>query len=435
MQPLADNEPGVTSALGELSNYSKTFSKEIGHYSDSEFPNVDLMSYVSRSIVNDVSTNIKVPSDQQRQLMVICNWMYSQCVSGLFDNNVGSFTSAILTEFSAEIDSFECGDMVQADTNLWLPEWISYTLRTHSDDNVVKVWFSDASFRLQYDEYELVVVPPIDTIDDLFQEPAIVKVLLDQYSFSERLERIETAKESNPETKVRNVEYDWTNPSKPEIQLGTNWSIIIYGPAGDNIDAIKVAISNWILENSAHVKEDWIDWIPDVFKSTEYIIIPVWDNFSIPNETLVTGLYSPTIGLGDLNRLITTAKSEVLDYPDAHVDSYIEYTVANHRSIGFLAVGSPENRDSIYTFKERWEDYFVVPTSMPDFGRMSPDTQNFIILLGRLLSVADRATEFSEIPSDMTKLVRGDVLYITKSFNDVQYVVMTRASFEDKFTV
>lgn len=428
MQPLANNDPSQVSLLGELSNYSKTFSKDITHYSDSTYPSIDLMVYLSRSVVDDVGTSIVVPNDHKNKVLEITNWMYSQALSSTFTSDSSTFTSAFLTQFSADVDDFESGEMVTSGSNIYLPEWIGFSIRGLAD-NKIKLWFSDAAFQQQYDEYEIVVVPPISDIDQLFQTPTAVKALLDQVTYTERQERITAAKNKYPDTKTRVETYPWTNPQNLDITLNLPWSVIIYGPAGDNADAIKNAIGQFIRDTSSTPVETWTDFIPDLFKSTEYLIYPAWEEFSIPNQRLVTGLNTPTMSIVDINKHMTYINS-LENYPEAHINENTEYSVANYKSLGFFIVGSPENRDGVFKFKARWSDYFVTPTNGPDFGRMGPATQDFVIVLGRLLATADIATEFSDIPLDMSKIKRGDKLYITKTYNDVLYAVMTRSSYE-----
>lgn len=432
MQPLVNNDPNQISPLGEMSNITKTFSKDIGQYSVPTYPNLDLLTYVSRHVdlETDVVTQIKLNNDRRDIILTLGDWLYTECITGNFSADGSSFSQGFLAEFSSIIKNFDSGDMVNSGGNNWLPEWISFSTLNQTDDSI-KIWFSNDSFISQYDEYEIVVVPPVDDIDTLFSSAASVKALIDQYSLSARQDRINLARNPHPDTQTRVIEYDWNITSgSGTITLSLPWSVVIYGPAGDNVDSIKAAIINYILANSQYGQEVWEDYIPDLFRSTEYLIVPMWENYSIPNETLRTGLNSPTLNADEFQAHIGYMANEINFYPAEHVYNNTEYTVANYKSMGFFIVGSNSNRDGIFRFKERFNDYIVISSLSPDFSRISPVTQGLIFTLGRLLNAADIATEFSDIPLGLSKLIRSGKLYLTATYNDVLYVVLTRSSYD-----
>lgn len=429
MQPLANNEPNQLSPLGELANISKTFTKDIGHYSSAAYPNVDLMSYISRQVdVEGDDVNIKISNDHKDVVLEIGGWLYAETIAGRITGDASAFMSKFITAFSRKVNTATSGDMVNSGGSNWLPEWLSFTV-IGGEDNNIKLWFSDAAFYAQFDEYEIVVVPQVDDIDSLFQQAVHVKALLDLNDPTTIQDRITAARNGYPETITRTIQFEWVNPVEPDITLSTPWSVVIYGPAGDNPDSIKAAIADYILSNSARPREDWINFLPDVFRSTEYLIVPTWDHSSIPNETLSTGLNSPFINASSFNRHVAYVRDELAFYPPQHIDDYIEYSVANYKSIGFFVIGSEENKDASYSLFERFSDYIVIPSNSSDYSRISPETRGFIFELGRLLNAADIATEFSDIPIGMSKLIRNNRLFITKSYQDVLYVVQARSSY------
>jgi hypothetical protein len=431
MQPLVNNDTNQISPLGEMSNITKTFSKDIGQYSVPTYPNLDLLTYVSRQVdlETDVVTQIKLNNDRRDIILTLGDWLYTECITGNFSTDRISFSQGFLAEFSSIVKDFDSGEMINSGGNNWLPEWISFSTLNQTDDSI-KIWFSNDSFISQYDEYEILVVPPVDDIDALFSSAASVKALIDQYSLSARQDRINLARNPYPDTQTRVVEYNWNITSGSGIiTLSLPWSVVIYGPAGDNVDSIKAAIIEYTLSNSQYGQEVWEEYIPDLFKSTEYLIVPMWENYSIPNETLRTGLNSPILNANKFQAHIGYIANEINFYPTDHIYSNVEYTVANYKSMGFFIIGSNSNRDGIFSFKERFSDYIVISSLSPDFSRISPVTQGLIFTIGRLLNVADIVTEFSDIPLGLSKLIRNDKLYLTATYNDVLYVVLTRSSY------
>lgn len=425
IQALADNNPGSTSPIGELSTYSKTFSREIGYYSNSQQPDVDLLTFVSETDGEAVQT----PAGYVSTILQVGQWIFEASVDGRIDNDEDTFASALLAEYQDQIDDLVVGEMIESGADGWAPEWIQFTING-AEENYFKLWLSDGAFSRQYDEYEMEVVPPVDVLDDLFKTPIEVKALLDELDDSERMHRIQVAKDRQPDTITKTELYEWSNPLQPEITLTTAWTVIIYGPAGNNLDAIRRKLQEYILENSEYPETEWEKYLPDIFKVTEFILTPLWDNYSIPNETLETGLHSPTVENGDILRIAYGACTR---YDHTHIDAVASVSVSNYRSIAFIAVGGPENKDGVFKFKDQFPDYIVIPTTSSEFGRMSPETQEWVMLFSHLLKTADSMSEYSEVPIGMSRLERDGVMYTAATYNGVQYLVTTRESYTEIF--
>lgn len=428
VQPMADNDPNQVSVLGELSTYARTYSRDLGHYSNDAYTDIDFVSFLSEDSVNGAQA---LPLAYSSIILEIGQWMYDQALLGSFTTNAADCASAVLAHFSGQIVDVSVGNMVQYSGSTYLPEYIAFSKEPNATEpNTIKIWFSDAAFRTQYDEYEITIVPPIDNVDGLIQPALEVKALLDAVTDTVKMERVQTASDGDPATTIKTVEYDWSNPSDPSIVLSTPWTILIYGIAGNNIDIIKAELASYILANSTNVQSVWEQYIPDIFRSTEFILTPLWDRYSIPNETMVAGIFSPTILVSDM---LSKAQATAPDYDAAHVESVLCSSVAIYRSTAFLAVGGPDNRDGIDVLYDQFPDYFVVSSTSLDFGKMSNDTQGWVTLLTRMLDVANDMTEFSELPVDMSRLNRGGVMYVAASYQDVQYLVVSRQSYETLF--
>lgn len=428
IQALADNAPGQIATFGELSTHAKTYSRELGYYNNTQYPAVNFVSFHS---VDTNGTDVEVPSTHTNVILNLGQWMYENSVNGILIGEADDFVTKVLNEFSELISDLSTGKMLQDDLGNYLPEYIQFKIR-NQDDNYVKIWFSDDSFRRQYDEYEILVVPPVENVDDLFKTPQEVKALLDEMDDSKRMLRIEQTREKNPDTHTRVDMYTWHNPLQMEYELSTPWTVIIYGAAGNTLDRIRRATVEWVLANSAYPEEEWEKFIPDLFKVTEFIITPLWDEYSIPNETLTAGLNSPII---DYNLILDKARATATQYPDAHVDMYTQVSVANYKSLGFIVVGGTENRDEIYTFKAQFPDYIVIPTSSNEFGRMSPITQEWVMKFSEMLKIAEDMGTFTDVPLGYTRVVRDNVMYVAMMHDQVQYLVVSQKSYNEVFDV
>ena len=430
MQALSNNAvPRAIAPLGELSTYSKTFSRNIGHYSQSTSPDVDFYSFSSR---DDVSEFSEVDTGTSELILTLSQWLYTQALGGAFTEDVAAFVAAVLTEHDVSIADLDAGPMVAGGNGVYLPQWISFSSRARLDEHRIKLWFSDDAFRRQYDEYEITIVPPLDNVDDLLALPVLVKAKLDAIDRSEQAVRVQLAKDNDPTT-IDGVElFEWSNPLDTSFKLTLPFTFLHYGPAGNTIDNRRRALVEYILANSARPETEWADFIPDLFKYTEFVITPLWDMRSIPNETLQTGLNTPTVLYRDM---LTRALATAPNYTQEHIAQHLASSVSMYKSMSFLSVGGPDNRDGIMDYHQRFMDYIVVPSTSIEFGRMSPKTQEWVTLLTRMLRVAETMSEFTDVPLDMSRLIRNDIMYVVATFDDVQYLVVSQESYNQLFNI
>jgi hypothetical protein len=202
--------------------------------------------------------------------------------------------------------------------------------------------------------------------------------------------------------------------------------VLIYGAAGDNIDAIKDALVAYILANSTQTREQWTVILPDIFKRTEFVLIPRWDLYAIPNLTVQAGIHSPVSTLGEaLAKAVAVIGS---GYPSAHINSHAQLLGHPYKSLHMLAVGGPENRDNKWKITDVFADYIAVASTSLDFNRMSNATKGWALMLADLLLAAEVAEEFSSVPIGMSKTIRNGILYVVKSYQNIHFLMATKAS-------
>ena len=433
IHPLIDNDVNVVSKLGELSTYSRTFSKDTQTHTSTETPDVSFVSFYSQK---DDQGQSKATIEYILPILRLAQWMYNEAGSGGFGDNETTFVNTILQEKSDIVSEIVIGEMItssddSAQVKTYLPSYITIKLQGISEDHSVRIWFSDGHFRTQYDETETVIVPPFDDIDDLMLIQTEVKARLDSQDSSVNMKRLQDAQGDKPATHVKIELYDWANPLQPENKLSIPFGVIIYGPSGNNLDNIKESIVNYILAHSTNKRDTWEEYIPDLFKATEFIITPLWTNYSIPNETLVKGLYSPIIAY---NKILAIALATANRYTEEHTRSVVETCVSNYRSISFTSVGGPDNKDGINKLSLKYPDYVVLPTTSTEFGRMSLDTQNFVMMLTEMLSIAEEMTENSDINSSRyVRINRNGIMYLAGSLGKFQILVVPRYSYIELF--
>ena len=190
----------------------------------------------------------------------------------------------------------------------------------------VKIWFADDSFRRQYSGYDILIVPAVETLDDLFGSRSAVQTLLTARSVTQLLKLVETGATAAAPNTPYNVtvaqEYDWVDRADTSYTINSVWVVAIWGAAGNNPDVIRGELVDYILDRTTHSRTEWEEILPDLFISTEFLIVPNWDQYALPNKTLQAGIYSPSLKLSEG---LALAKKGMPTYADAHLNSYLRY--------------------------------------------------------------------------------------------------------------
>lgn len=417
---FAINEVGVVSAIGEISNQSLTYSREIGYYASDAAPKINLISFLSALD----STQQALDTTLKEHVMLVAKWVYDKTIATSGQVFADEVLNGLLTAFQTDASNFECGEIVAGSGDKYIPEWVSWKHKTfNGGDNFIKVWFADDSFRRKYDEFKIIVVPPMDNLNDFFKTGSEVEALLKARTLPETMEKIQTAKGGYPESVLRAELFDYIDPLNSSRKVPSQWSLLIYGAAGDNIDSVKDALAEYILANSTHTRDEWKVILPDIFRRTEFVICPHWDEYAIPNRTQAVGIYSPIV---NLNRAAALLKQVAVGYPSAHIDAHITTLAHQYKSLMMTAVGGIENRDNLYEIDQVFPDFIAVSSTSQDFNRMGIATRAWAELLSQMLIVAEDMTEFSDIPAGMTRMKRTGILYLVKSYQNIHYLVAAK---------
>lgn len=417
---LANNTVGVINKIGELSPRSRTYSREKGSYVDNSAAHINLVSFQSATDGNLVP----VPAVFSTQALGVLNWIYTRVLAG-GQMAADDITNGLLAEYQATASDFQSGVMV-TDGRYWAPEWISWKMKDQGE-NSIRIWLSDPSFQAKYDEFAIYVVPPMTRLDDFFALGTAVENTINSRSFSETVALVQAVRNTYPETILRAETYNYVDPFNSSHLVPTNWTVLIYGAMGNNIDSIKDALIKYILTNSTHTREEWAAILPDLFKRSEFTIVPMWTQYAIPNREVEAGVYSPIAHITNTLQLIASVASS---YPGSHINAAATVMGHPYKSLAVIAVGSPENRNQFYKLSDVFPDWIAVSSTSTDFNRMSEPTREWAEILDALIQVAESMTEFSDIfDTTITRLVRNNVLYAVKSYQNIQYLVVAKASF------
>lgn len=440
---LVDNADRAVALLGELSVYAQTFSRDRKLFSRNSTSTGAIRSTVFSSHIDQTPTEL--PQSVGLYMVDIGELIYSEASDSSYQD-ADQLRQILVTEFGSDISNIVLGPLLEQ-SNLKIPEHLSFDLRpdyAFSDPEEagvtqlrVKLWFSDRGFVSQYDEFGYEFIAPIDNLDDFFRSRTQVEEDVAQRTQVELFELITVAADGDPYTGLINEMFQYRDPNDPTYRLDTNWVIMYYGAAGNNIDAIKQALQNWILDNSSHTREEWSEIFPDIFTSTEFILTPLWTTYAIPNKTTDPGMYSPTVLMQYATSVVQTTCTGT-NYTPAHINANTSVLGTTYKSLGALITGGPDNRDNLYRFFDVFRDYLAVPTASIDFDRMDPETQGWVHLLYQLLYVAETINDYTDVPQGMTRMKRtngnGDeIMYVVASYRNIQYLVVSKHSMNQLF--
>ena len=415
------NAPGVVSKVFEISPNSLTYSREKGEYQHLQHQGDILHTFMSKD--SDTNVKFQLPVTQVDEVFKVIDTVLEYLGTHMPPYVAVNFLNFIQAEHQSEITNVVLGGYYDTGTMV-IPEWISWKSLSHPDTDI-RIWMVDQAFQFQYPDYEIIVIPPVDDLDRLFNNYANVSGFLSQITLQQTMERVQEARGPYPPTYTRMFEFNYTNPMNPSQKTKTAWGVLIYGREGDNIDSIKDAIIDHVLNNSTRSQAEWQYIFPEIFQRTEFLLWPRWDKISIPNLTSNSALYS---SLMDPTECLTFAKAKWPQYTTLYVDNNLTLIPFDYKAITAVVLNGSTNVDGKKIFREMFPDYIPVPNTSHDFGRMRPTTQDWVLRVIELLVIAETATAHSPIPPHVRRVVRQGVIYICSIYDNINYLVATKSS-------
>lgn len=419
------NVVGETSLIGELSKDSLTYAVETGIYTNPSIGDVTLFSFLSE----DTNEKVEVSDYYANLALNVSNTLYEASLLRTLTFDVSISRALVESAHGDSITNISFGKMVDMD-NHWIPEYISFTDLVNG--SLIKLWFSDPSFSIQYDETEYLFLGPVESLDALFDSVDNVRVLLDQNPMTSIMDRINAKVDKNPYTVLKLEDYKWVNGLNETETLNTIWTTVIYGRSGDNLDLIRPKLVEWILNNSTHTKNEWLALFPDIFRVSEFTIIPFWHIFAIPNRTIQSGINSPLASMADIEEVLQILHP-IEGYSEVALPSTTMVTTAPIRNLTLSISANSLNRDEISILDKIVPDYISVNVNSLDFVRMDVGTQEWVHMLLGLLVAADTATKDNVTTEGYQQVIREDILYVSKVFNNITYLMAGRESIVNRF--
>ena len=419
---LTNNASNTVSSLGELSDISQTYSLDKLVYSKSHDNNTDVATLTVMHSKDSVdSSYFELNYNQTEEIFKIVHFVKTflrTYPSATFLQIIENLN----TEYLGEVSGMQFGPIVIRGTDK-LPQWISW-ISTRNTNNYIRVWLSDTAFKAQYDEFFIKVVPPVDTVSQLFGGYNNVTTLIATQNQDSLYEKISNTRQDKPETILRVLNFNYVNPLNVTQTIPVKWPVLIYGSAGDTLDAIKNALEEYLLTAAPGTTiAQWQVIFPDLFKRTEFIVLPRWDLISVANFSANSSLYRNSMLVQEL---LTYAKNFLAPtFPATHIDANIETIAVDYKSMSLLVVPGFNNLEGKTRITQMFPDYLAVNTALTDFSRMRQLTQEWVIKLNAALFVANDPTSITILPTGIRHQRKYGKNFVSFMYDNVSYLVAT----------
>lgn len=433
---FVSNNPKAINTFGELSTYSRTYEKDTTLYTHNTDKSITVEVFHS---TNDQGALCAINPADLELASAVAKTIYDYTTSRAREIYRDELRTHLLETHRAKAQAFDLGEVVESG-GYYCVQWAKWR---DLKNNEFQVWFSDASFRAEYDEFEIEIIMPVENPDVFFSSRTVVEQELAKRPVDVLTRLAQAAKRNSPETVFRLDIFPWHNPTSKVAEVDTNWYVLIWGDAGDNIDSVKERIQETILARSSHTRDEWKQIFPDIFKRNEFIIVPQWDVFSNENKVKQqASLYSPFMDYSEsISKYGTPFMRELAA---RHIQTHGQFMGLYYRAISGFVCGSAENRDNKFKLRDVFPDYMDVSSTSTDFNYQSVETQNWSIRLQEMLAVAEEMTPTSMLPRDkittgtgevipgekiFTRVIRDGKLFVVFKFGHFHYLMAAKYNF------
>lgn len=417
---------GSTSALGELTNNTRSYAKEPDFYFEPNVP-VDLYSFRG---VSATSNYEKIPDPFVKPVIDMLNWLYEQAKGSKTTNSSQACLQLLKATYVANWTWNDVGVMV-TNNAIWLPSSINFTLKVGDVESEFKIWLANEHFAVEFPYREIYVIHPvpITEIDALAEQNfKQVKALIQGQTTAKIEARVDSLLgKGYPPYSARVVYsfdiYDLVN--EPNKNTG-DWTVIYYGNPNDAEEETYEQIKNCILSNSKYDETKWADVIPDLFNPLEFAVIPYWDKIGIQNETVAGSTLSP-IFTYDGGTDLPNKYGALWD--SAQIIKSLQVVPSLYKSAHMAFIGKPTNHNSLTKINQIFPDYQLIPSTDSQAGMMSRPTAQFIFDLEGLLAAGETVTPDGVPPSGMQRIMKNGMFYLTRRTSNVKLTMITRYQF------
>lgn len=421
---LSNNLPNSVAVFGELSQYASTFARDYKTYTKDQ-SQLSFCSFSSK----DGNTKVELGLEFTNIACEVGDFCYLIGPNITNVNTKDEFAQMVQAQFGSRIRTVTCGDLV-TDSTRRMPKWISWEVISQSTTYLYKVWLAGADFEQSYDEFEILIVPPMEPIDKLFMPYPDMLIELARNDISVIHERINTARGRVSETIIRTEMVELIDKTNTNNRANIGWTALIYGPAGDTTDHIKDKIKEYISNNSTNTENDWRQLMPDLFNTTCFYVIPRWDKFAIQPRVGMPGVHSPLVNtMENFNYVKNLTKSYI---PAAFFEANHEQSLHRYKYLTMNVIGGEFNRLNKFKFSDYFPDYLGEGSLAEDYNRQDTTTKDITELLGAILKKIDLYETDPALGATMRLIEKYGQRFIVGKYMNIEYYVLMKPTQQPK---
>ena len=413
-----DNHLDKTSKLFELSTQSRTYARDVQEINYAAL-DADLVVFRSTTGVGTLFELTTAPATGVQKDIELATASIIKKIT-----NTRATKQDFISQISAAVpkaDKVDVGHLVTTTSGtLTCPDWFKIVKDTEYD---VKVWLSDTAFQYQYSDYVTYASLPFEDINVLLGGYDAAKAAIDEFIIDDLAKDIDRQRKSKPETLCTLTNFSLHHPDAPAgtAPLHLPWAVLSYGEAGANIDAVKLALRDAILNNSngAHTVAEWTAALPDIFRMTEFAIVPRWDIKAIHGYSGTSDIYSPNVPLSEVLKEV----KDKIPYDLTHVNNSLTLVPFQYASLMLYICPGFDNDVRASKLSDLYPDYFFTGITSEDTNRMSMYTVEWVRALSAALQAAEVLGPDSEVPHGMHKIYRAGKVFVSFTYDRINYLV------------
>lgn len=425
---LANNNPNVVATFGEIERQAMTYTVEDRAYKFAEYPNTDLVTF---QVIDEYDQVIQTTEAVMRRVTAVGEWLFKQHSTGNIpaDSLRDNFYASLRTEF-ADLHWSSMGTLLRsAENGNFMPTHVEFVIDDSGYEYNTKIWLANKNLMEEYGPFKLYIIPPVDKLDQFINNSVAVAGVIAEFSAKKTIDRYNTIRERNPNTRLDTYSLTWHDPDDSESTLVTHWVYVGYGIASTNIENIKTAIRDLLASQSTYT--NWPAIFPSLYEENDFTIIPRWDCIAVPETQLDQNLYGSYGSIKDIttlaNKLVPSSYGTAANI-NKHIQENLETFATFYRGMMLLVVANPSNQNKMVKLSLVYPDYSAVPPSA-DFERMEEVTRTFAETLNIGLEHARTFRDNDSPPDGFYRVSRNNKVYIAFAYNDYQYMILTRESF------
>lgn len=419
------NTPGHTSAVGELDNHSRTYSKDQYIFED---PTKDS----SRLVVFSATTggsDTTVPQDVADKFLDIMHFALNNF------NTLTGFSDQVDSEFGESssvadpIQNIDSGADITHQGKL-VTSWLYYEHTIGANTYKMRVWFTTASFT-EYPLFEIAIVSPTNVVSELASTFVNVTSAIAKVDLGDHIERMEIARSNKPVTRVEVVELSWQDPTDTSLVINkVNFTCFVHGPQGSSRDNLLEAIRQYLVANSSLTVEQWVTYFPELLNVDVFVLVPSWQRVSL---AATVGGGSSTVSVHNpifqYDVSMERARAIVTDKTLTELKPVSDIVPLAYKNLTCIVVGDDKNDAGRKRFGDVYTDYAILEVNSPEYTRQSALTKSCMSRIAVMIRLAESDDGSSILPTGYTRTSSGTGVFIEATENGFVFRMTTKKSY------